>query len=170
VLPPISWTDRHRTQASGLVWLAKLAGREYHGSAYSRSYQFAGGGCFQASPYRSLAPKQRICARVTLSLPDRRRANIRRQETRPASAPITVGDWQTVGVEPVARVTAAGRGGRSGQRGRYGIDGGYAGVAVFGLIEAGLAGAVIWAARRRRRAGQARDLGAAAGRPGPAGR
>ena len=32
----------------------------------------------------------------------------------------------------------------------YGIDGGYARVAVFGLIEAGLAGAVIWAARRRR--------------------
>ena len=25
MLPPISWTDRHRTQASGLVWLAKLA-------------------------------------------------------------------------------------------------------------------------------------------------
>jgi hypothetical protein len=40
-------------------------------------------------------------------------------------------------VEPVARVTAAGRGGRADQRGRYGIDGGYAGVAVFGLIEAG---------------------------------
>ena len=30
---------------------------------------------------------------------------------------------------------AAGRG-RAGQRGRYGIDGGYAGLAVFALIEA----------------------------------
>jgi arsenite methyltransferase len=53
-------------------------------------------------------------------------------------------------VEPVAGVPAAGRGGRAGQRGRYGIDGGYAGVAVFGVIEAGLAGTVAWAARRRR--------------------
>jgi hypothetical protein len=25
VLPPISWTDRHRAQASGLVWVAKRA-------------------------------------------------------------------------------------------------------------------------------------------------
>ena len=41
------------------------------------------------------------------------------------------------GVEPVAEVTAAGRGDRVGQRGRYGIDGGYAGLAVFGVIEAG---------------------------------
>ena len=30
-------------------------------------------------------------------------------------------------MEPVERVTAAGRGGRADQRGRYGIDGGYAG-------------------------------------------
>ena len=73
-----------------------------------------------------------------------------RQGTRPASAPVTVGDWQTVGVEPVAGVTAAGRGARAGQRGSYGIDGGYAGVAVFGLTGAALAGAVTWAARRRR--------------------
>src|ERR1700685_2335377 len=35
--------------------------------------------------------------------------------------------WQTVSVEPAAGVTAAGHGGRAGQRGRYGIDGGYAG-------------------------------------------
>ena len=53
-------------------------------------------------------------------------------------------------MEPVAGVTAAGRGGRACRRGSYGIDGGYAGVAVFGLIEAGLAGAMTWAARRRR--------------------
>jgi arsenite methyltransferase len=56
-------------------------------------------------------------------------------------------------VEPVPWVKAArrgGRGSRGGQRGRYGIDGGYAGLAVFGLVEAGLAGAVAWAARRRR--------------------
>src|ERR1017187_8638954 len=36
------------------------------------------------------------------------------------------GCWQTGGVEPVAEVPAAGRGGRPGQRGRYGIDGGFA--------------------------------------------
>ena len=59
----------------------------------------------------------------------------------------TVSGWQTGGVEPVDGVTAAGRG---GQRARYGIDGGYAGLAVFGVIEAGLAGAVAWAARGRR--------------------
>lgn len=50
-------------------------------------------------------------------------------------------------MEPVAGVTAAGR---AGQRGRYGIDGGYAGLAVFAVIEAGLAGTVAWAVRRRR--------------------
>ncbi len=53
-------------------------------------------------------------------------------------------------MEPVAGVTAVDRGARAGQRGKYGIDGGYAGVAVFGLMEAGLAGTVAWAARRRR--------------------
>jgi hypothetical protein len=42
-------------------------------------------------------------------------------------------------VEPAAEVATAGRGGRVGQRGRYGIDGGFAGLAVFGVIEAGLA-------------------------------
>jgi arsenite methyltransferase len=52
-------------------------------------------------------------------------------------------------MEPVAGVSA---GERSGERGRYGIDGGYAGLAVFGVIEAGLAGTGAWAARRRRRA------------------
>jgi hypothetical protein len=40
-------------------------------------------------------------------------------------------------VEPAAVVASAGRGGRVGQRGRYGIDGGFAGLAVFGVIEAG---------------------------------
>jgi hypothetical protein len=40
-------------------------------------------------------------------------------------------------MEPVAEVTAAGRRDRVGQRGRYGIDGGYAGLALFGVIEAG---------------------------------
>jgi SAM-dependent methyltransferase len=58
--------------------------------------------------------------------------------------------WQTGGVEPVAEITAGERGGRVGQRGSYGIDGGFAGLAVFGAIEAGLAGAVAWAARHRR--------------------
>ena len=41
-------------------------------------------------------------------------------------------------MEPVAEVTAAGRSGRVGQRGRYGIDGGFTGLAVFAVIEAGL--------------------------------
>src|ERR1700685_3498476 len=36
------------------------------------------------------------------------------------------------------------------QRGRYGIDGGFAGLAVFGLVEAGLTGTVAWAVRDRR--------------------
>ena len=36
------------------------------------------------------------------------------------------------------------------QRGRYGIDGGFAGLAVFGLVEAGLAGTVTWAAGHRK--------------------
>ena len=42
------------------------------------------------------------------------------------------------------------RGGRAGQRARYGMDGGFAAVAVFGVIEAGLAGTVAWSARHRR--------------------
>jgi len=58
--------------------------------------------------------------------------------------------WQTDGVEPVEGVSAAGRGDRVGERGSYGIDGGFAGLAVFAVIEAGLAGAVAWAARHRR--------------------
>jgi arsenite methyltransferase len=65
------------------------------------------------------------------------------------------GCWQTGGVEPVAEVPAAEHGGRAGQRGRYGIDGGFAGLAVFGLIEIGLAGIVTWAVRRRRPAAAA---------------
>ena len=36
------------------------------------------------------------------------------------------------------------------QRGRYGIDGGFAGLAVFGLVEAGLAGSVTWAVGHRK--------------------
>jgi hypothetical protein len=58
------------------------------------------------------------------------------------------GCWQAGGVEPAAEVATAGRGGRVGQRGRYGIDGGFAGLAVFGVIEAGLAGTVAWAGAR----------------------
>jgi SAM-dependent methyltransferase len=53
-------------------------------------------------------------------------------------------------MEPLAEVPAAGRGGRAGQRGRYGIDGGFAGLTVFAVIEAGLACAVAWGVRRRR--------------------
>jgi hypothetical protein len=54
-------------------------------------------------------------------------------------------------VEPVAEISVAGeRGGRVGPRGRYGIDGGFAGLAVFGVMEAGLAGTVAWAMRQRR--------------------
>jgi SAM-dependent methyltransferase len=53
-------------------------------------------------------------------------------------------------VEPVAEVPAAERDGRSGQRGRYGIDGGFAGLAVFAATEAVLAGTVAWAVRHRR--------------------
>ena len=53
-------------------------------------------------------------------------------------------------MEPVAEVPAADSGGRAGQRGRYGIDGGFAGLAVFGVIEAGLAGTMAWAVRHRR--------------------
>jgi len=62
------------------------------------------------------------------------------------------GGWQTGGVEPVAEVWAGERGGRAGPRGRYGIDGGFTGLAVFVVIEAGLAGTVAWSARHRRRA------------------
>ncbi len=73
-----------------------------------------------------------------------------------------VSGWQTGGVEPVAGISAAGRG-HCGARGKYGIDGGYAGLAVFGLIEAGLAGTVAWAAHRRRPAAAAlAAVGAAA--------
>jgi hypothetical protein len=57
---------------------------------------------------------------------------------------------RVVALEPVAEVSAAERGGRVRQRGRYGIDGGFAGLAVFGVIEAGLAGTVAWAVRDRR--------------------
>jgi arsenite methyltransferase len=53
-------------------------------------------------------------------------------------------------VEPAAGVTAVGRGGRVGQRARCGIDGGFAGLAVFGVLEEGLASAVAWAVGHRR--------------------
>ncbi len=53
-------------------------------------------------------------------------------------------------MEPVAEVSAGERGGRVGQRGRYGIDGGFTGLAMFGVIEAGMAGTVAWSARHRR--------------------
>ena len=60
--------------------------------------------------------------------------------------------WQTGGVEPGAEVPVGDRGSRAGRPGRYGIDGGFAGLAVFGVMEAGLAGTVAWAVHRRRRA------------------
>jgi arsenite methyltransferase len=47
-------------------------------------------------------------------------------------------------------VTGVSAGERAGQQGRYGIDGGYAGLAVFGVLAVGLAGTVAWAVRRRR--------------------
>jgi hypothetical protein len=46
--------------------------------------------------------------------------------------------------------SAEGPAGRVGPRGRYGIDGGFTGLAVFGVVEAGLAGAVAWSARHGR--------------------
>ena len=58
------------------------------------------------------------------------------------AGPAGHGCWQAGGVEPAAVVASAGRGGRVGQRGRYGIDGGFTGLAVFGVIEVGLAGTV----------------------------
>ena len=58
-------------------------------------------------------------------------------------------------MEPSAEVRAGGHGGRAGQRGRYGIDGGFAGLAVFGVIEAGLAATMAWAARHHRPAAAA---------------
>jgi arsenite methyltransferase len=53
-------------------------------------------------------------------------------------------------VEPIEDITAADRGGIAGGRGRYGIDGGLAGVAVFALVLAGAAATGVWAARHRR--------------------
>ena len=60
------------------------------------------------------------------------------------------GRWQTGAVEPVAEVLAGERSSHAGQRGSYGIDGGFAGTAVFGVVEAGLIGTVAWAVRHRR--------------------
>ena len=60
------------------------------------------------------------------------------------------GCWQTGGVEPLAEVSAGQRDGRVGQRGSYGIDGGFAGLGVFAATEAVLAGTVAWAVRHRR--------------------
>lgn len=42
------------------------------------------------------------------------------------------------------------RGGRADQRGSYGIDAGFAGLAVYGVVEAGLTGTAAWSARHRR--------------------
>jgi arsenite methyltransferase len=53
-------------------------------------------------------------------------------------------------VEPLAEVSAAERDGRVGRRGSYGIDGGFAGLAVFAATEGVLAGTVAWAVRHRR--------------------
>jgi arsenite methyltransferase len=53
-------------------------------------------------------------------------------------------------MKAVAQSTAEQRGGRLGQRGRYGIDGGFAGLAVFGVVETGLAATMVWAVRHRR--------------------
>jgi len=58
---------------------------------------------------------------------------------------------QTGEMEPFAEVPGGKRGSRASQRGSYGIDGGFAGLAVFGVMEAGLAGTVAWAIRHRRR-------------------
>jgi len=49
----------------------------------------------------------------------------------------------------IAKRSSGNRGDRVG-RGTYGVDGGFAGLAVFGTAAAGLAGAAAWAARRRR--------------------
>lgn len=65
----------------------------------------------------------------------------RQSGSRSASVLITVGDWQA-GVEPVVVVTPAGRGGHAEQRASYAIDGGYAGLVMFAVVEAGLAGGI----------------------------
>jgi hypothetical protein len=49
----------------------------------------------------------------------------------------------------IAQRSSGNRGDRVG-KGTYGVDGGFAGLAVFGTAAAGLAGAAAWAARRRR--------------------
>ena len=59
-------------------------------------------------------------------------------------------DHALVGAARIAPPGQGERGGRFGQRGRYGIDGGFAGLAVYGVIEAGLAGTAAWAVRHRR--------------------
>ncbi len=41
-------------------------------------------------------------------------------------------------------------GGRADQRASHGIDGGFAGLAVYGVVEAGLTGTAAWSARHRR--------------------
>jgi arsenite methyltransferase len=53
-------------------------------------------------------------------------------------------------VKPIAGYSAGKRGSRGGQRASYGIDGGFTGLAMFSVIEAGLAGLVAWSARRGR--------------------
>ena len=53
-------------------------------------------------------------------------------------------------MEPIEDVAAGDRGGVAGGRGRYGIDGGLAGVAFFALVLAGAAATGVWAAWHRR--------------------
>lgn len=61
------------------------------------------------------------------------------QGTRSVGVPIAVSDWQAGGTGPVVVVPDAGRGGCAGQRCSCGIDGGYAGLAVFSVLEEALA-------------------------------
>ena len=58
--------------------------------------------------------------------------------------------WHTDGVEPIATAATRDDGGHGSSRGRHGIDGGIIGISLFGLVQAGLAGTVAWAARHRR--------------------
>jgi hypothetical protein len=54
-------------------------------------------------------------------------------------------------VESIGEAAAWGCGDSAVRRGRYGIDGGAIVVPVFGVLQAGLAGTVLWAIRHRRR-------------------
>ncbi len=54
-------------------------------------------------------------------------------------------------VELIGAAAARGCGDSAVRRGRYGIDGGAIVVPVFGVLQVGLAGTVLWAIRHRRR-------------------